>query len=93
MIIMREGDVIVMMITHLLFCGETRDNDDDIIIMKIIIIIIIMMMILKMITTTVIIVTGTTDGARGKKLSCGEICPYDRLSSGEILHMRNVKTI
>ena len=22
-----------------------------------------------------------------KKLSCGEICPHDRLSGGEILHM------
>ena len=35
-----------------------------------------------------IFVTGTTGGARGKKkLSCGEICPYNRLSGGEILHM------
>ena len=28
-----------------------------------------------------------------KKLSCGEICSHDRLSGGEILHMRNVKKI
>ena len=51
-----------------------------------------------------IFVTGTMGGARGEKLSCGEICPYDRLSGGEILHMtdchvenilhmRNVKKI
>ena len=40
-----------------------------------------------MIGTYLIFVTGTMGGARGEKLSCGEICPYDRLSGGEILHM------
>ena len=54
--------------------------------------------------TYLIFVRGTGPVPVEKKLSCGEICPHDRLSGGEILHMtdchvekilhmRNVKKI